>query len=114
MGDPKFQGGLRFHIVNLVAAVLVLAGMFICVRGAVGAVSQIGALYSDAGGTTEEIINGPEVSEEERAERMGDDVRSMAWGAAPVAVGSLIFAVNHTVTRRRRKRLAIDQPGLMM
>lgn len=114
MADRTLQGGLGYHLVNLAAAALVLAGVFMCVRGAVGGITQIGAVYSGVSGTTREVINGPEVSEEERVKRMGDNVRSMGWGAVPLAVGSLILIANQAICRRKRKRLAIDQAGLTL
>lgn len=113
MAERKLDGGLGYHLINLVAAALVVAGCVICVRGAIGAVSQIGGLYSGVSGSAEDVVRGPDVSEEERAEKLGDDARSIGFGLVPVAVGSLLFTVNHAAGRRRRKRLALEHPGLM-
>lgn len=96
----RLPGTLAYHIVNLVAAVLVLAGLFIAVRGAIGGLQDIGALYESAGDPS---LATPEVSEEVRSERMAGGAIGILRGVVCLSIGSAIFSVNHALSRGKRK-----------
>ena len=103
------RGGLAHHALNLIAAALVLAGLFVCGRGAVLAIGEIGALYQ---GTADDALAMPEVSEEERSDRLIGHAVSAAWGLAPLAAGSVLFGMSGAI-RNRSRAVSLDERGVL-
>jgi hypothetical protein len=102
-------GGLRHHSLNLVGAVLVLIGLGMSVRGGALALRELGAIYE--ANTTDPLAT-PEISEEERGERMLSHAIWALAGLVPVGAGVVVFAVGRGV-RRRAKRQAMRDSAVM-
>lgn len=104
----ELRGGLTHHVLNLIAAVLVFVGLFVCVRGAVLALGEINALYQDA---STDALATPAVSEEARSERIFSHAVGALLGIVPLAAGSVLFGISR-LTRNRKKAVAFGDPGM--
>lgn len=105
----RLSGGLAYHVLNLIAAVLVIVGLVLCIRGAVLALGELGALYQGAGG---DALATPEVSEEDRSARLTEHAFGALWGLVPVGVGATLFAVSRLL-HKRKKTQALDGRAIM-
>jgi sulfite exporter TauE/SafE len=108
MNTPRFSGGLAHHLLNFVAAVLILVGLIVCARGAILALGEINELYQNA---TDDALAIREVDEEERSDRIMGHALGAAWGLIPLTAGSLLLGISRAF-RKRNKILSLGDPGV--
>ena len=93
---PIQRGGLAHHVLNLIAAVLVIVGLVLCIRGAALGLGELGSLYRGVEG---DALATPDVSEEERSGRLASYAFGALLGLIPVGVGVTLFAVSRVFYR---------------
>ena len=107
--SQRLSGGLAYHVLNLIAAVLVIVGLVLCIRGTVLALGELGALYQGVGG---DALATPEISEEDRSGRLTGHAFGALWGLVPVGVGATLFSVSRLLYKRKKSR-SLDDRAIM-